>query len=160
MKKETKRIKDPWSDQNNLRREEIRGIFAIGALAVFYGIRSFVPKEGLIVVSPYVGPIPAELVHAAINVLLFCWGAYIFLMTISISSDILSDRFELTFFSNLKEFAYTFFKIGVLMSLGLFVIIFLFVVLGGFYIIIGSVVYLIFERRHQIIKRISRFTHR
>ena len=158
MKKKPKEI-NHWLDPNNLKREEIRGIFAIGALAAFYSIRSIIQEAGTIDV-PNVGPISTELVHATINVLLFCWSSYIFLMTISISSDILSPTFTSTFFSHMREYAYTFFKIGAVTSLFLFSLIFLFLALQSIFlqriVLLFVLIYaisLIWKRIRQVIKR-------
>jgi hypothetical protein len=66
----------------NLKREEIRGMFVLGVLAILLALVSQ-PSLGLL------GKLPLEVV-AILYVVMLYWGLYVFFMAIGLSSDILT----------------------------------------------------------------------
>jgi hypothetical protein len=66
-----------------LRREEIRGIFAVGALASIYALRQRLdPAASFLDIK--IGPL--------LDILLASWTSYVFLMAIGVSPDIFGKR--------------------------------------------------------------------
>lgn len=109
-KKETK----VW-EKDELKREEVRGIFAIGMVALIFAMSPYSP-EFVVIISRFVPANLLEMVISTFRSLGFLWGAYIFSVAISLSEEI-EELFGEKFCSTLKGLAKMFFLFGSVISI-------------------------------------------
>lgn len=84
--------------------EELRGIFAIGGIAIIAAFKTEIQN------LPYFGPI--------LEVLAACWAAYVLIMAVGVSGDVLWPWFA----RQCAELAHACFSVGVLISIVLLAI--------------------------------------
>lgn len=111
--------KQPLWDSDKLRKEEVRGLFAIGVIAIFVSLKVFVPTGIYFLI-----PSPFEFVRIfqtdVYIWLITFWSAYLFFMAFALGDDILSSfspRFEA--FSELsRDVAHLLFSLGIVLIVG------------------------------------------
>lgn len=108
--------------RDELKRERIRGVFAIGAIAILYYLRQIQPKQGPIVIAQTPQAwldlkIPMIVVHS--DLLMYLWGAYVILVAVALADDLIyADRVYSRYFAVVLTAAYAFAQFAYVIAIG------------------------------------------
>jgi hypothetical protein len=111
------------ADTVNFQREEVRGLFVIGIIASLLAVRDVLRLKVAL-------PFGITLDASVLNILLFFWALYAFLMAIAVSDDIFAERIRAECF-DLSRFSFLMGIFLVLWLLMLAVLAPLFVTIAG-----------------------------
>ena len=101
-----------WGE-TELHREEVRGVFIIGILAILIGLKT----EQFVKLPEWSNPV--------INIIVFFWGLYVILIPLALSDDLLKKAFEKSedkkidwLCEKLKDFAHASIALSVIVLFG------------------------------------------
>jgi hypothetical protein len=98
-----------------LQREEVRGVFTIGILALVFSLRQALESQqnelGHITVTYLEIPTVVD-IDLFMNGFLFLWGFYVLFMAISLGSDLVGEGRVSKFVFGLRDIGHTFFYMG------------------------------------------------